>query len=783
MISPVAFNRAIGDFSVAVLFMVRPNLPMAIFKKIKVGGHHEKEGDLAEVRQKEEPKPPANPMYARYMSAQRDKPDAVVLIRLGDFYEVMGERAREVSEWLNLTLTSRDVGLSERVPMCGFPYHVTEQYLQAILEHRGVYVLEPDAEPIYILSRAELSESERSETAPVSEEEQPFDETELSELQEILSSELADGQAAERPVLTEIEDDEPNPFDEQEPEEEPDETDWEEAFAEPVSEEVKPAPKKDEKGIQDRKRKQKPQMSMFDMLDGGAEKNREDKFVDYCLKKEYSDYKLDYYDAYRKNLPVSEFVALFKRHYGEYSGQSDSEKWITNTTKGRTIERRDKEHPMRVGDRLVLQEIPAFPKDAYSRIEGMIVIRDELRRVLDMQTKGCTDEELKLAQSGLSARYDSFVRKYGFLNGQTNARLFREDGDAALFYGYYSDGLNIRYNTFDGSWKVERADHVRNNAGYRATETYGTNRANAFRLFEDCLNQRATQIFDTVEENGKEKRVLNKGETIAAREKQNKIKEAFADWIYADPNRREDLEKTYNRLFNQIRLPSYDGSFLKFPGMNPTIELRPHQKNAVARIAGTGNSTLLHHVVGSGKSYTMAASAMKLRQYGLAKKPMIVVPNHLVQQMASEFRTLYPTAKILIPANAKIAEYKTQTLFKMPEKGEYAGYCFYLFNDQLKPVDAGIEANLSENFEVLLRDNRNDRHDLRLRRTKLINDDEEEKCIERMRELRKVINATDYLTAMNEKLFDAIVEKVLIEQDGTMTFRLKCELEFSVERW
>ena len=142
-------------------------------------------------------------------------------------------------------------------------------------------------------------------------------------MQEILSSELADGQAAERPVLTEIEDDEPNPFDEQEPEEEPDETDWEEAFAEPVPEEVKPAPKKDEKGIQDRKRKQKPQMSMFDMLDGGAEKSREDEFVDYCLKDEYSDYKLAYYDAYRKNLPVSEFVALFKRHYGEYSGQSD----------------------------------------------------------------------------------------------------------------------------------------------------------------------------------------------------------------------------------------------------------------------------------------------------------------------------------------------------------------------------------------------------------------------------------------------------------------------------
>jgi len=488
---------------------------------------------------------------------------------------------------------------------------------------------------------------------------------------------------------------------------------------------------------------------------------------------------------------------------------------------------------MRVGDRLVLQEIPAFPKDAYSRLEGMIGIRDELRRVLDMQTKGCTDEELKRAQSVLSARYDSFVRKYGFLNGQTNARLFREDGDAALLfacetlsedktratkadvftkrtirpyavpthtgdtlealqicrnerggvdiayieeltgkdydtvtdelgdaifrdpvsvkegdkysgyvtaeeylsgkvveklriarhfaaedtayarnvaalekvqpeplkadeisvrigaswvdadyykeflmeilgiYGYYSDGLNIRYNTFDGSWKVERADHVRNNAGYRATETYGTNRANAFRLFEDCLNQRATQIFDTVEENGKEKRVLNKGETIAAREKQNKIKEAFADWIYADPNRREDLEKTYNRLFNQIRLPSYDGSFLKFPGMNPTIELRLHQKNAVARIAGTGNSTLLHHVVGSGKSYTMAASAMKLRQYGLAKKPMIVVPNHLVQQMASEFRTLYPTAKILIAGKEDLEKNKRQQFVSKVAMGDW----------------------------------------------------------------------------------------------------------------
>ena len=488
---------------------------------------------------------------------------------------------------------------------------------------------------------------------------------------------------------------------------------------------------------------------------------------------------------------------------------------------------------MRIGEKLEQQELPNFPKDAYERIAGMIALRDELRLVLDIQTRGCTDEELRRAQWKLNADYDRFVRKYGYINSQTNTRLFREDGDAALLfacevlsedktratkadvftkrtirpysapthtndalealqicrnerggvdiayieeltgkdydtvinelgdavyrdpemvesedkysgyqtaeeylsgkvveklqkakyyashnsvysgnvaalekvqpeplkadeiavrigaswvkpeyykqflmelldiYWYYEDGLTIRYNPFDNSWKVERADHVRKSAGMYATEKYGTSRANAFRLFEDCLNQRATSIYDTVEEDGREKRVLNQAETIAAREKQNKIKEAFADWIYADPKRREDLEKTYNSLFNQIRLPSYDGSFLKFPGMNPAIELRPHQKNAVARIAGTGNSTLLHHVVGSGKSFTMAASAMKLRQYGLAKKPMIVVPNHLVQQMANEFRTLYPTAKLLIANKEDLEKSKRKQFVSKVAMGDW----------------------------------------------------------------------------------------------------------------
>ena len=213
---------------------------------------------------------------------------------------------------------------------------------------------------------------------------------------------------------------------------------------------------------------------------------------------------------------------------------------------------------------------------------------------------------------------------------------------------YYRDGVELYYNKHDGSWRIDRTQYARNYGGMNVTSVYGTSRANAYRLFEDCLNQRSTQIYDTVlDADGREKRVLNNSETVAAREKQNKIVEAFKDWIFRDPIRRDELETIYNRLFNQIRLPKYDGSYLRFPEMNPAIELRPHQKDAVHRIITSGN-TLLHHIVGSGKTFTICAAAMKLRQYGLAKKPMIAVPNHLVQQWANSFRELYPTAKLLI---------------------------------------------------------------------------------------------------------------------------------------
>ena len=469
---------------------------------------------------------------------------------------------------------------------------------------------------------------------------------------------------------------------------------------------------------------------------------------------------------------------------------------------------------MRVGDSMVEQPVPPFPKDAYQRIAEMIEIRKQLRKVLDLQVEGCSDEVLLKEQRQLGTKYDGFVKRFGYINSKNNLRLFKPDGDSALLFAcenvsddeetvtkadvftkrtirpytavtstddcfealqisknergsvdisyieeltkkdydtvikelgnavfrnpaavnpedkysgfetaeeylsgrvadklqtaermklnspdiidydkniaalkevqpapvkaseiavrvgtswidkelykeffcqlialpyYMRDGIELYYNKHDGSWRVDRTTgYVRNFRTMNVTSVYGTERANAYRLFEDCLNQRSTQIYDTVlDADGREKRVLNNSETVAAREKQNKIVETFKDWIFKDPQRRDELETIYNRLFNQIRLPKYDGSYLRFPEMNPAIELRPHQKDAVHRIITSGN-TLLHHIVGSGKTYTICAAAMKLRQYGLAKKPMIAVPNHLVQQWANSFRFLYPTAKLLI---------------------------------------------------------------------------------------------------------------------------------------
>ncbi len=217
--------------------------------------------------------------------------------------------------------------------------------------------------------------------------------------------------------------------------------------------------------------------------------------------------------------------------------------------------------------------------------------------------------------------------------------------------------MGIQYSGVTGQWNVKGKNADRGNA--LVNMTYGTGRANAYRILEDSLNLRDTRIFDIVTEDGKEKRVLNKKETMLASQKQEAIREAFKDWVFRDPERRQDLCAKYNELFNSTRPREYDGSHLKFPGMTPDIVLRPHQLNAVAHQL-YGDNTLLAHCVGAGKTFEMIAAAMESKRLGLCQKSLFVVPNHLTEQWASDFLRLYPGANILAatkkdfePANRK----------------------------------------------------------------------------------------------------------------------------------
>ena len=222
----------------------------------------------------------------------------------------------------------------------------------------------------------------------------------------------------------------------------------------------------------------------------------------------------------------------------------------------------------------------------------------------------------------------------------------------------YNNLIQVRYSPFTSEWRIGN----KSAAGMydiMSTETYGTHRANAYKILEDTLNLRDCRIYDTIEEDGKERRVLNQKETMLAQQKQQAIKDTFAGWVWQDPQRRNLLVKQYNELFNSTRPREYDGSHIHFVGMNPEINLQEHQRNAVAHVLYGGN-TLLAHEVGAGKSFEMAASAMESKRLGLCQKSLFVVPNHLTEQWASEFLRLYPNSKLLVtskkdfePANRK----------------------------------------------------------------------------------------------------------------------------------
>ena len=211
---------------------------------------------------------------------------------------------------------------------------------------------------------------------------------------------------------------------------------------------------------------------------------------------------------------------------------------------------------------------------------------------------------------------------------------------------YAQWNIKVNYSQFTGEWNIEGKSYDRSNV--KAYSTYGTSRINAYKIIEETLNLKDVRIFDYIEdEEGKKKAVLNKKETAIAQAKQELIKQGFQDWIWADPTRREKLTKMYNEKFNSIRPREYDGSHIVFNGMNPEIELREHQKNAVAHILYGGN-TLLAHAVGAGKTFEMVAAAMESKRLGLCNKSLFVVPNHLTEQWAAEFLQLYPAANILV---------------------------------------------------------------------------------------------------------------------------------------
>ena len=241
---------------------------------------------------------------------------------------------------------------------------------------------------------------------------------------------------------------------------------------------------------------------------------------------------------------------------------------------------------------------------------------------------------------------------------------------AAGLFGVPASGVQVGHLKKDAVWSVDAGYSAERSVA--ATAEYGTPRANGTGLLEQALNLKTPVIYDIIQAGDREERVVNQEATLAAREKQKQIKERFKSWVFADPDRTERLVRLYNDTYNNLRPRLFDGSHLDFPGMNRTITLDPHQKNAVWRGMSSGN-TLLGHVVGGGKTYTMGATGMKMKQAGLRKKPMYVVPNHMLEQFAREFMQLYPNARLLVATKDDLARERRKILTAKIASGDWDG--------------------------------------------------------------------------------------------------------------
>ena len=299
--------------------------------------------------------------------------------------------------------------------------------------------------------------------------------------------------------------------------------------------------------------------------------------------------------------------------------------------------------------------------------------------------------------------YEQFI--YELLGTPQRVRAIRS--------GKYSSDIIVHLNKYSMEWFIENKSKDKHSVA--ASRTYGTSRMDAYSIFEASLNLKTVTVRDKIDDgDGKYHYVINRNETMLAREKQNLIKEKFREWIFADPVRRKKYVDYYNETFNNIRLREYDGSVLSFPGMNPEIELRPHQKNAVARILLGGN-TLLAHCVGAGKSFEMMAACMEQKRLGLANKTVMVVPKALINQTASEFLRLYPSANILVTTERDFEKSRRQQFISRIATGDYdciimshsqfekipisAARKERMLNEQIKQIAYAIEETKEKNGE------------------------------------------------------------------------------------
>ena len=268
--------------------------------------------------------------------------------------------------------------------------------------------------------------------------------------------------------------------------------------------------------------------------------------------------------------------------------------------------------------------------------------------------------------------YEQFV--YELLNTPRRARAVRSQ--------WYNSGIQVHLNKLSMEWFIENKSMDKHSVA--ATKTYGTSRMDAYSIFEDTLNLKIVTVRDRVEDgDGKYHYVVNKNETMLAREKQSQMKEKFKEWLFSEPERRQKYVEYYNETFNSIRLREYDGSHLQFPGMNPEIELKPHQKNAVARILLGGN-TLLAHCVGAGKSFEMMAACMEQKRLGLSNKTIIVVPKPLIGQTSSEFLRLYPSANILVATERDFEKSRRKQFVSRIATGDYD--CIIMSHSQFEKI-------------------------------------------------------------------------------------------------